>query len=74
MKGAFYYGSNERNISVISFIDGQYRVIKAELDEETHKCACNAFRDEKEVEIGGMLDASKKTWEIKQINSFRIIE
>lgn len=64
----------ERNISIDSFADGQYRVIKVELDEESHRNACNAFRDEQEVEISGMLDMSKKVWEMKQINRFKIIE
>nr|WP_308000289.1 hypothetical protein [uncultured Merdimonas sp.]DAZ20011.1 MAG TPA: hypothetical protein [Caudoviricetes sp.] len=63
----------ERKISIISFLDGQYRVVKAELDEESHKEACDAFRDEREVEIKGNLDMSSKIWRIKRIDSFRVL-
>lgn len=63
----------ERNISVITVIDGQYRVIKGELDEESYRKACDAFRDEYEVEISGILDMSSKNWRMKQIENFKIV-
>lgn len=63
----------KRKISILSFLDGQYRVIKAELDEESFKDACDALRDEREVEIGGIIDMSTKKWCMKEIKSFRVI-
>jgi len=63
-----------RNISILTFVDGQYRVIKAELSEEDHKSACDAFRDELEIEVNGILDMGKKNWELKQISGFKIIK
>ena len=63
----------ERNISVISLIDGQYRVIKGELDEESYRKACDAFRDEYEIEISGILDMSSKNWSMKHIDNFKVI-
>ena len=64
----------ERHISIISLIDGQYRVIKGELDEESYTKACDAFRDEREVEISGILDMSSKNWSMKQIDNFRVLQ
>ena len=63
----------ERNISVISLIDGQYRVIKGELDEESYRKACDAFRDEYEIEISGILDMSSKNWSMKHIDNFKVL-
>jgi hypothetical protein len=64
----------KRNISILTSIEGQERVIKAELSEEDHNSACDAFRDEQEIEVNGILDMGKKNWELKQISSFKIIK
>lgn len=61
-----------RTISVFGVIDGKERTIKAELSEEDHKRACNAFRDEREVKMHGVLDMSAKVWEMKQIEKFEV--
>lgn len=63
----------ERRVYIHSLLDGKYRVIKAELDEKSHKEACNAFRDECEVEIKGNLDMSGKYWKMKHVESFRVL-
>lgn len=62
-----------RMITLVGLIDGKERTIKAELGEEDHKIACNAFRDECSVEIRGVLDMSNKIWEMRQVDLFRII-
>lgn len=64
----------ERIISIITLLDGQYRVIKGELDEEAYRKACDAFRDEYEVEIRGMLDMSSKNWTMKNIEEFKVLD
>lgn len=63
----------KRMITLIGFVDGKERAIKAELGEEDHKIACNAFRDECSVEIRGVLDMSNKIWEMRQVGLFEII-
>lgn len=64
----------KRTISVLAFVaEGKERIVKVELGEDDHRMACNAFRDEREVEIIGELDMSKKKWEMRQIENFTII-
>lgn len=63
-----------REISIISFMDGKYHTIKAELGEEDYKLACDAHRDEQIIEICGYLDKHGKIWKLEQIENFRIIE
>lgn len=66
-------GHFQREIIINVFYDGSYRNIKSELGEDDYRVACDAHRDELRVEISGMLDMSKKTWEFTHVNSFNVI-
>lgn len=63
----------KRMITIISNLDGKDRTVKAELCDEDHRMACDAFRDECEIEIQGLLDRSKKVWEMQLVEEFKII-
>lgn len=67
-------GHIRREIVISIFDDGSYRNIKAELDENDYRMACDAHRDELQVEIEGMLDMGKKIWEFAHVNNFNVIQ
>ena len=67
-------GHFQREIVISIFYDGSYRNIKAELDENDYRMACDAHRDELQVEIEGVIDMGKKTWEFTHVNNFKVIE
>lgn len=64
----------KREIVLLTLFGEKLRTVKAELSEEDYKAACDAHRDEKRVEIRGVLDMSKKTWLFKNVSHFKIIE
>jgi len=66
--------STEKTIRLFTRIDGRNRIISMELSDDDHRVACDAYRDEQEVEVAGELDMSNRMWELTKIESFRIVE
>jgi len=64
---------NDKIIHLITYIDGKYRSVKVLLNDSDYRIACDAHRDEKEVEISGVLDMSKKTWILNDVDKFNIL-
>ena len=64
----------KREISILTCFDNKFRTIKVELCEEDYKYACDAHRDGIKIEVKGTLDMSKKTWHLKNITRFKLIE
>lgn len=64
----------EKEIKILFIHEGKYRTVLVELLEEDHKLACDAFRDEKEVEVYGELDMSKKLWRLRNYKSFKVLD
>ena len=66
-------GHFKREVIVNVFFDGGYRNIKAELTDEDYRVACDAHRDELQVEIEGTLDMGKKVWEFTHVQNFVVM-
>lgn len=49
------------------------RCINVHLSADDHKAACDAYRDDCEVEIAGTLDKSQKRWFFTEVTSFKAI-
>ncbi|KPU42147.1 hypothetical protein OXPF_39260 [Oxobacter pfennigii] len=65
--------TTEKTIRLLTKIDGQYRTIIMELSEEDYRIACDAHRDEQEVEVAGELDMNNRMWVLTKIEYFRIV-
>ena len=63
----------EKTIKLLSRYDNKLRTIIMELSDEHHLIACDAYKNDLEVEVSGELDMSNKNWVINKISSFRII-
>lgn len=63
----------KKNIKLITLFEGKIKNILINLSDEDYVIACDAHRDEKEVEISGVLDMSKKTWELTKVNYFKVL-
>lgn len=63
----------EKTIRLFTRIDGQYRSVVIELSDEDYRVACDAHRDEQEVEVAGELDMSNRNWVMTKINHFKIV-
>lgn len=63
-----------REVTITVYYDGAYRNIKAELGEDDYRIACDAHRDEMQVEIAGILDRRKKIWEFTHVSDFKVIQ
>ena len=64
---------NEKSIALVTQIDGNLRSIKITLDDNDYKNACDAHRDERQVRVRGILDMSKRKWEMQQVDNFEVI-
>lgn len=64
----------ENTVRLLARVDNRLRSITLHLPPEEHRSACNAFRDDKEVEVTGILDKSQKYWFFSQIDSFTVID
>ena len=63
----------ENTIKLISKVDKQTRSISVHLSPSDHIAACNAYRDDREVEISGTLDMSQSRWFFIDVTSFRVL-
>lgn len=66
-----YEETTENTINLCTQFDGRYRNIRISLNDNDYRLACNAHRDETEVEVSGELDMSKRSWELTKINYFK---
>jgi hypothetical protein len=65
--------NEERIIQLWAVYNGRYRIIRIELSDDDYILACNAHRDDLEVEISGELDMSNKIWILSKIEYFRTL-
>lgn len=63
----------EKTIRLVTHFDGKLRTISMDLSDEDYIIACNAHRDEQEIEVSGTLDMGHKIWELTNISSFKIL-
>ena len=47
--------------------------INVHLSADDHKAACDAYCDDREVEIAGTLDKSQKRWFFTEVTSFKVL-
>lgn len=65
-------GHDEKTIRLVTQYEGNWHTISMDLSSEDYIIACNAHRDENEVEVSGILDMSHKIWELTNITTFKI--
>ncbi len=53
--------------------DNSKRSVRVELDEDQYKIACDAHKMGKNIQVVGVLDFSKKSWEIVDLQKFNIL-
>lgn len=67
-------GDEEENtVRLLTKIDGQMRSITLHLSPENHMLACNAYRDDNEVNVSGTIDKSGKYWFFTEVTEFKVI-
>lgn len=64
----------ENTVRLITRIDKRQRAITLHLSPEDHAIACDAYRDDKEVEVSGTIDMSGKYWFFSDITEFKMLE
>lgn len=64
----------EHNVRLLTKVDKKMRSITLTLSPEDHNIACDAYRDDQEVEVSGTLDKSGSHWFFSNIDSFKVIE
>ena len=65
--------TTEKTIRLLTKFDDKFRVVFMELSEESHRTACDAYRDDLEVEVSGELDMSNRNWILGKIKYFKIV-
>ncbi|MFC3798109.1 hypothetical protein [Cohnella sp. GCM10012308] len=66
--------STAYGVITIDYIeDGSKRSVRVELNEDQYKVACDAHKLGKRIQAIGILDFSKKSWEIVQLEKFTIL-
>lgn len=64
----------ENTVRLYTKVEGKSRAVTLHLSSENHTLACDAYRDDKEVEVSGVIDKSGKYWFFSEVNSFQVIE
>ncbi len=64
---------NENTIRLVTRIDGKPRSISVHLSAADHIAACDAYRDDREVEISGTLDKSQSRWFFTEVTEFKVL-
>ena len=64
----------EHTVRLLSKVDNKMRSIKLTLSPKDHKMACDAYRDDQEVEVSGTLDKSGSHWFFSNIEEFKVVE
>ena len=73
-KSASAAEEGENTVRLFTKIEGKSRAVTLHLSPENHTLACDAYRDDREVEVSGVIDKSGKYWFFSEVNSFRVIE
>ncbi len=73
LKKNSYEDQKEKHIGLTTLIDGKLRNIKIFLNDFDYRIACDAHRDQEEVEVSGILDMNNRIWEMQQVDIFKII-
>ncbi len=73
-KSASAVEEGENTVRLFTKIEGKSRAVTLHLSPENHTLACDAYRDDREVEVSGVIDKSGKYWFFSEVNSFRVIE
>lgn len=73
-KSASAAEEGENTVRLFTKIEGKSRAVTLHLSPENHTLACDAYRDDREVEVSGVIDKSGKFWFFSEVNSFRVIE
>lgn len=63
----------ENTIRLLTKIDNRMRAVDLHLSPESHLLACNAYRDDKEVSVTGVLDKSSKRWFFSEVTDFKVL-
>ena len=66
-------GITENALLIISIIENKYRAIKLSLNDTDYFKACDAFRDNREIEVSGTLDMSNRYLAFNSVTNFKII-
>ena len=64
---------NENTVKLVTRIDGHYRTISVHLSAADHIAACDAYRDDREVEISGTIDKSQSRWFFTEVTAFTVL-
>lgn len=72
-KSASSAEDGENTVRLYTKIGGSSRAVTLHLSPENHKLACDAYRDDKEVEVAGTLDKSGRYWFFSQVDNFCIL-
>lgn len=64
----------ENTVRLLTKVDNQMRSITLHLSPRNHTSACDAYRDDKEVEVAGVLDKSGKRWFFSEVSSFIVLD
>jgi len=67
-------GATEKTIRLLTRFDGKYKTILMELSDQDYRIACDAHKDELEVEVAGELDMSNHFLKLAKIEYFKIIK
>jgi hypothetical protein len=62
----------EETIRLFTNHEGQNRIVKMELADDDFRLACDAIKEENEIEVAGELDMSSRIWVLNSIKSFRM--
>lgn len=64
----------ENTVRLLAKLDNQMRSITLHLSTEDHMLACNAYRDDKAVQVSGTLDKSSKYWFLSEVTEFLVLD
>lgn len=64
----------ENTVRLLAKVDERMRSITLHLSACDHAAACDAYRDDKEVEVVGTLDKSMSRWFFSTVTDFSVVE
>ncbi len=62
---------SDKIIQLMTIIDGKYRIVRMELTPDDFKTAYEAFGNDKEVKVHGIIDKKGKNWRLYNITYFK---
>jgi len=63
----------ENTVRLLTIIGNQSRLITLTLSPQNHISACDAYRDNLEVEVTGTIDKSGKRWFFSEVHNFTVL-